>query len=341
MINFASSIALAARINSYQNSSAARSKFDEGFQSIPVWNLFTAFDITSLERDEYNIMQREPEILTGKPEPMSCGADIPIVSGNWVREPIEFIPATHRLALEMCKLKCGPDTFERKFGEAEKEAGAGFGKVMEQLVWFGDSFNPGLTRTTGVEVLDAIGTPYENLHTQDPVEIANFFSMISYNMDNPIFYMGPVMLEVLGWRMLSSTGDSCNQVWSCVLDTLSMRRGETVAQVSARFVNMTAFDYMTGINPNAAGTSYPTLMVIDKDHMRMGASANEIITQAIHVGHDFAQTTRMMSFTSPQVRKYGSLKFVFGLVPQQVVVDRAGTRYGPSGAPTIIVPTPL
>jgi len=340
MYRFISSTALAARMNSYQNSAAARAAFDRGFQMIPIWNLFNAFDITSLERAEYNIEQREPEVLTTMPEPVTCGADIPVVKGNYVREPIEYVPSAHRLAIEMCRLKCGPEDFEEKFQKAEEEGGAGFGKFMEQLTWFGDAFNPGLTRTTGVEIMDAQGTEYEDLHTKNPVEIANFLSMISYNMTNPYFYMGPVMRELLGWRMLSSTGDSCNQVWTCVLDTFSQRLGETPQQVAARFIDMSAFDYMTGIDPNNPTTSYPTLMVIDKDFIRMGASGEELTT-ALPKGHDLAETVREMHFTSPQVLKYGSLKFVFGLVPQQAVADRTGSRYGPSGAPSIIVPTPL
>jgi len=340
MFRFNSSVALAARMNSFQSSSQARAAFDEGFQSIPIWNLFTPFDITTLERDEYNIMQREREILTTKPEPVSCGADIPVVKGNYTREPVEYVPSAHRLAIEMCRLKCGPETFEEKFLEAETEGGAGFGKFMEQLTWFGDSFNPGLTRTTGVEIMNAVGTDWADLDTKDPIQIANFFTMISHNMDNPFFYMGPVMLELIGWRMLSSTGDSCNQVWSCVLDALGQRLGETREQVSRRFVQMTAFDYMTGIDPNAPATSYPTLMVIDQDHMRMGVSG-EVVGAARDVNHDIAEATREMWFTSPQVRKYGSLKFVFGLVAQQKVADRTGSRYGPAGAPSIIVPVPL
>lgn len=340
MYRFNSSAALAARMNSFQSSAQARAAFDEGFQSIPIWNLFTAFDITSLERDEYSIEQREQEILTTKPEPVSCGADIPLVGGNYVNDPIEYVPSAHRLGLQLCKSKCGPEDFEDKFLQAEREAGAGFGKFMEQLTWFGDAFNPGLTRTTGVEVMNATGTDYENLDTKDPVQIANFFSMLAHNMDNPFFYLGPVTLELIGWRMLSSTGDSCNQVWSCVIDTLAQRLGETPAETSARFVQMTAFDYMTGIDPNAATTSYPALMVIDQANMRMGASGEEI-GEAMVTSHDFAEAIREMWFTSPQVLKRGSLKFVFNIVTQQKVADRTGSRYGPSGAPTITVPVPL
>lgn len=340
MYKFNSSTALAARMQSYQNSAAARNAFDEGFQAIPVWNLFTAFDITSLERDEYNIMQREQEILTTTPEPISCGADIPVVKGGYAREPIEFIPSGHRLALEMCKMKCGPEDFELKFQQAEREAGAGFGKFMEQLVWYGDSFNAGLTRTTGVEITDGSTGPYANLDTLNPVEIANFFSMISYNMDDPYFYIGPVMLELIGWRMLSSTGDSCNEVWSCILGTLGQRLGETPEQVSSRFVTMAAFDCMTGIDNANPGTSYPTLMVIDKANMRMGASGEDL-GDAMAINHDIAETVREMYFTAPQVLKYGSLKFVFNLVEEAKVIARTGSRYGAAGKPSITVPTPL
>lgn len=340
MIKFISSLALAARMNSYQSSAAARAKFDEGFQSIPIWNMLNAFDITSLARDEYDIKQREDEILTTRPDPVSCGANIPVVGGNYTREPIEFVPSAHRIAIKMCRLKCGPETFEGKFQTAEKECGASFGKFMEQLTWFGDAFNPGLTRTTGVEIMDATGTTYENLHQKNPIEIANFLSMISYNMTDPVFHMGPVMRELIGWRMLSETGDTCNQVWSCVLDTFSQRFGETPQQIAARFIDMSAFDFMSGIDPNSNAASYPTLLVMDRQNLRMGITDEEL-GFAIHVGHDFAETIRLMHFTSPQVLKYGSLKFVFGLVPQQAVADRVGSRYGPRGAPSIIVPTPL
>lgn len=340
MYSFQSSRALEARINAAQTSAAARNAFDEGFQSIPVWNILSAFDITTMERDSYTIEKREPEILTTIPELQSCGQDIPVVSGNPEGRPVWFTPSKYRMALKMCKDKCGPEDFNEKLLQAEREAGAGFGKVMEQLFWAGDGFQGGITRLPGLELFGAQGTPYANLNTKNAVEIANFFSMQIHGMDDPRMYLGPIQQELLGWRQ-QGTGDNCSEIWQCLMQTLSRRFNETPEATAARFVTIDAFDFITGIDPNNAGDQLPTIMFIDRENARMGASANEEVGTAMAIGHDFVEAPRSMAFTTPQARKEGAVRFAFGHIDLADAQAQVGTRFGNRGVPAVSVPTPI
>lgn len=336
--NFNSSATLANRMNVTQTTAPARAAFDEGFQSIPIWNILSAFDITSLERDSYIIQKREPEILTTMPEIMSCGQDIPVVNGNPEGRPVWYVPSRHRIAIQMCKDKCSPQTFQDQFLQAEREAGAGFGKLMEQLFWGGDGIQNGITRMPGLELFGAAGTPFANLHTKNAVEIANFFSAQIHGMDDPRMYMGPIMLELLGWR--EQDPQNCSEVWMCVLTTLSRRFNETVEQTNARFTTIPAFDFMTGIDPLNPNNPYSALMIVDRAFTRMGVS-NEELGVAISNGHDFAETTRAMYLTTPQATREGAVRFSFGQIPQAEIAAQVGTRYGSSGAPAVTVQTPI
>ncbi len=240
----------------------------------------------------------------------------------------------------MCKDKCGPENFLEKLYKAEKELGAGFGKLMEQLFWAGDGFQGGITRLPGMQLFGAAGTPYANLNTKDAVEIANFFSAQLHGTTNPRIFIGPIQQELLGWRS-QGTGDNCSEVWACIIKTLARRFNETEAATQARFVTLDALDFFTGINPNAAGQQLPTIMIIDRPHVRMGASASEIVGSALAVDHDFVEAPRSMAFTTPQVTREGAVRFAFGHISLTDAQARIGTRYLNRGVPAVTVPTPI
>lgn len=340
MYEFKTINALIARMIQQQNSSQARNAFNEGLTTAKIWRAIQSFAVTSLKEDSYQILPREDNILAATPELVACGSDIPVVSGNYVSDPVYYNPFKKRIAIQLCKSKCGPQTFEGKFNEAEKEGGASFGKLLESVFWRGDGVKPGITQTVGSEFSNLSTTNYADLDTQDAIQIANLFSMLSWGMTDPVFYHGPITAELLGWRSQSSTGDTCGDVWTCMVNQLAARFGESDAGLRSRFQSIAQFDHMTGIDSNAPTDPHATIMVIDRAYSRMGISDVEI-GSTWNDGADIANSERAMYLTTPQILKMGAVRFAFGFLDHTKIITAEGGRYGDDGIPTVTVPTPL
>jgi len=181
-------------------------------------------------------------------------------------------------------------------------------------------------------------TAFNALNNADATTLANFFSQIMANKDDPCIYLGSATLELLGWRALNSA-DGCSELWDCVINTLANRLNQTPDQIRARFRTFDDLDHVTGIDPVALADAHSVIIVIDKDAVEMGTSDSPELGCPFPEGEDIGVVSRKMILTSPIITKDCAIEFIFGFIDVNDVNAQADAKYcDQSDRPKLVVP---
>lgn len=313
-----------------QNSSTLRDSFQSGIMDGSIFfnklGDFT-FDIGDTMRREYMIEQMCRTVISTMPAMTSCGADLPLVGKQADFPPQYFSAFEQGVELEACRTACGKDTLIEDLAKQEKSAGAGFGQLIDQVFLYGmpSLGYAGITGLAGNHLMDLENhATYGDLTGADPDAnaLANYFMYITHGMTNPVICMGSAAMELIGYRKMSQTGDSCGNLWTCVESLLASRGGSNIV-----FDVDPMFDFVTGINPADPEATNSVMWAYDRGQIRMGLESNESRDCSITKGHDIVAAQRKMHMTGPQIRKLGSSRWIYNFIDQSKIEDSVGDRY--------------
>lgn len=301
------------------------------------------FDIRDTMRQEYEIEQVCETIISTMPAMTACGADLPLVGEQSPFPPVYFSGFEKGVALDACRRKCNKDNLIDYLAKKEKSAGAGFGQLIDQVFLYGMPAlgQAGITQLAGNHLVDLKDHPkFSDLCCMEPPNpnaLANFFMYITAGMDSPVICMGQGAMELMGYRKMSSTGDTCGNLWDCVRDLLSSRGANITFDVDAKF------DFVTGIDPDAPDDEKSVMWIYDRGYIKMGLESTETRNCSITKGHDFVESQRMMHMSGPQIHRYGASRWIYNFCDQQKIVDCVGDRHSMmcGNNPSFTVATPI
>lgn len=332
-----------ADVNSIQNNRASRDSFARGVLkgSVFLQKLRgNTFNVDSETRDKYEFEEACETLITVMPTMVSCGADTNLLPEQGELPPVWFTPFVRQIAMDACKTECKKDSLAEYIQKKEYRAGVSFGKLFDQVFLYGmpEVGEPGITQCAGTEIVNfSLNDSFNELYTADPNTIANFFSYITHGMESPKICMGSTALEQIGYRAMSTTGDTCGDLWNCVV-SLMQNRGMSSDIISTSSM----WDHVTGIDPNAPDDTHSLIWVYDEDYIGIGLQANEVVECPYNLGGDIVQSIRKLHMTSPQIRKDGASRWVFGFADHDKIVQLEGDRNKKCGQDIgITVPTPV
>lgn len=334
----------AADIESIQNNQAQRDAFMAGFMKgsvmYPKVQAMT-FNVDRAERDSYEIEDECDVIVTTEPMLDHCGADVNLLPEQEYERPIYFTPFMMSVAMDACKSKCSKDTLAEYINKREYKAGVAFGRLFDRVFFLGmpEVGERGITQQPGTKLYDmSMNAKFNGLNTADPNAIANFFTYITHGMSNPRICMGSSAYELIGLRVLSTTGDTCSDVWDCAIERLNNRMGRDSRSI---FEFNPIWDHITGIDPAATADEKTVLWVYDADYIKMGLQDDEEVSCVITKGHDIAESKRSMHMSTPHITRMNASRWVYNFVDQAEVVATEGERYQRCGQIGLTVPTPI
>ena len=331
---------LLTQMNTAQNSAQARNAFTEGLLNSSIWDKIGRRTLNETGRFPYDFAPKQESIQTVIPEPDSCGSNpIALLGGNESTTQYQYADR-YKLNLRLCKDDCKDEaTVLSKIIEQERQVGAGFGLLLDSMFWNGNAAGgAGIFYGKGASRRNLTTTAFNALNNADATTLANFFSQIMANKDDPCIYLGSATLELLGWRALNSA-DGCSELWDCVINTLANRLNQTPDQIRARFRTFDDLDHVTGIDPVALADAHSVIIVIDKDAVEMGTSDSPELGCPFPEGEDIGVVSRKMILTSPIITKDCAIEFIFGFIDVNDVNAQADAKYcDQSDRPKLVVP---
>lgn len=333
-----------ADVNQIQNSAASRGAFFRGVLKGSIFlEKFQAntFNVTNTERDSYEFMEACETIITAMPTMVSCGADTNLLPDQGEMPPVWFAPFVRQIAMEACKTECKKDSLQEYISKKEFRAGVSFGKLFDQVFLQGmpEIGAPGITQCAGTEIINFAANPkYSDLCSADPNTIANFFTYITHGMEDPRICMGSTAYEAIGLRAMSTTGDTCSDIWDCAMERLRARGN------SDNMIGMASmWDHIQGIDPNNPMDTHSVMWVYDQAYIQIGLESQERVECPFLIGDgDYVRSKRSMHMTTPQIRKDGASRWVFGFADYQKLLDCEGDRNKKCGQSQVLtVPTPI
>lgn len=342
-------------MNTTGGTAAARAQFNAGFAGLadpqgvqplrqisPVWDFVQTFNITGRVQPNGELWTYDfyPTVETGVTTDttiVSCGADTNYVEDIFVKDEVPYLADHNELAFMMCREKCANEqSFLNEFYSKEYNTGLGFYSLFSRKFWNGTTSSPSIFNGTGkneVVYYDFEGTGYSDLNTADASTLASFFMQKIDNNISPVIFLGPVTAELMGWRQ-QGTGDTCSEVWACMLSMMANRMNVSIDTVRGYFQTNPIFDNVTGIDINAPTNADSVVMVMDRSKLYMGVNSVER-TPAFAIKDDQAHTRRQMWTTGLQKRSEKAVVFGFNFIDHALVLDRIGNRYDPNPIPSL------
>ncbi len=296
------------------------------------------FNVDNQVRQMYRMEERCETVIANLPKPYHCGVDLPIAKSRRKTPPVYFTPFILGNALEACRTECEEGTFNEYMAEQEKSAGAGFGVDFDNVFWHGatDVGQKGFTSLYGNLFYDMAegGNCYSDLCEASPNQMVNTFRSMVRGLNNAHIVMGEAAMEAIAYRDMSTTGDTCGNIWTCVMDLMRQ------TGLNITFIVDPAFDRITGLFPNDPDKTGSVMWAYDPEFIRMGVQSNEDLGCPFAESSDIMTSARFMHFSGPQIRRYGSSRFFMNFMGCDTAscFDKHYDECG--GPPSLILPPP-